>query len=67
MSTATNVTQLVAPRNAHVQDVIAAAEHELHQLLQQRSETMKRIGTIKQKPGDWKDTFFPELHAESGS
>ena len=48
MSTATNVTQLVAPRNAHVQDVIAAAEHELHQLLQQRSETMKRIGTIKQ-------------------
>ena len=25
-----------------------AAEHELHHLLQQRSETMKRIGTVKQ-------------------
>src|SRR6266550_2484989 len=48
MSTATSVTQLVPPRNSHVQDVIAAAEHELQQLQRQRSETMKRIGTIKQ-------------------
>ena len=48
MSTATSVTQLVPPRNSHVQDVIAAAERELQQLQRQRSETMKRIGTIKQ-------------------
>ncbi len=48
MSTATNVTQPVTPRGAHVQEVIVAAERELHQLLQQRSEMMKRIGTIKQ-------------------
>jgi NitT/TauT family transport system substrate-binding protein len=28
---------------------------------------LARIGTLKQKPGDWKDTFFPELHSESGN
>lgn len=48
MSTATTVTQPADPRSAHVQEVIVAAERELHQLLQQRSETMKRIGTVKQ-------------------
>src|SRR5258707_5036404 len=48
MSIATNVPQAMAPRSAHVQEVIVAAEHELHQLMQQRSETMKRIGTVKQ-------------------
>src|SRR5262249_38043181 len=48
MSTATNVTQPAAPNSAHVQEVIVAAERELQQLLHQRSETMKRIGTVKQ-------------------
>src|SRR5258708_4488980 len=48
MSVATIVTQPVAPSSAHIQEVIVAAERELHQLLQQRSETMKRIGTVKQ-------------------
>jgi hypothetical protein len=48
MSTATSVTQPANPRSNHVQEVIVAAEHELHQLMQQRSETMKRIGTVKQ-------------------
>ncbi len=48
MSTATNVTQPVVANTAHVQEVMVAAERELHQLLQQRSETMKRIGTVKQ-------------------
>lgn len=48
MSTVTSVTQPESPRTAHVQEVIVAAEHELHQLLLQRSETMKRIGTVKQ-------------------
>ena len=32
----------------HVQEVIRSAERELHELLQQRAELMKRIGTIKQ-------------------
>jgi len=48
MSIATSIPQPVPPRSAHVQEVIVAAERELHQLLQQRSETMKRIGTVKQ-------------------
>jgi hypothetical protein len=33
---------------AHVQEVIRQAEGELRQLLQQRAEVMKRIGTVKQ-------------------
>jgi len=33
---------------AHVQEVIRQAHDELRQLLQQRSEIMKRIGTVKQ-------------------
>ena len=32
----------------HVQEVIRSAERELHELLEQRAELMKRIGTIKQ-------------------
>lgn len=32
----------------HVQEVIRSAERELHELLDQRAELMKRIGSIKQ-------------------
>jgi NitT/TauT family transport system substrate-binding protein len=31
------------------------------------AEYLARVGMLKQKPGDWKDYFFPELHGESGS
>jgi hypothetical protein len=48
MSTATNVAQPVPGRNEHVLQVIEAAERELAELLHQRAETMKRIGTVKQ-------------------
>jgi hypothetical protein len=34
--------------NGHVQEVVRQAHDELRQLLQQRGEVMKRIGTIKQ-------------------
>jgi hypothetical protein len=34
--------------NGHVQEVVRQAHEELRQLLQQRAEVMKRIGTIKQ-------------------
>ena len=34
--------------NGHVQEVIRQAHEELRQLLQQRSDVMRRIGTIKQ-------------------
>jgi hypothetical protein len=32
----------------HVQEVVRQAQEELHLLLQQRAEVMKRIGTVKQ-------------------
>ncbi len=34
--------------NAHVEEVVRQAHEELRQLLQQRAEVMRRIGTIKQ-------------------
>jgi hypothetical protein len=34
--------------NRHVQDVIRRAEHELRQLMEERAEVTKRIGTVKQ-------------------
>jgi hypothetical protein len=34
--------------NGHVQEVVRQAHDELRQLLQQRSEVMRRIGTVKQ-------------------
>jgi hypothetical protein len=34
--------------NRHVQDVIRRAEHELRQLIEERAEVTKRIGTVKQ-------------------
>jgi len=33
---------------AHVQEVVRQAQEELHLLLEQRAEIMKRIGTVKQ-------------------
>lgn len=48
MGIATSVTQSAPAQRDHVQGVVAAAERELQQLLQQRAETMKRIGTVKQ-------------------
>ena len=34
--------------NGHVQEVVRQAHEELRQLLHQRAEVMRRIGTIKQ-------------------
>ena len=31
------------------------------------AEFMARVGTIKAKPADWKELFFPPLHAAGGS
>ena len=36
------------PKDGHVEQVIRQAHAELRILLQQRSEVMKRIGTLKQ-------------------
>jgi hypothetical protein len=38
----------VGSSNAHVQEVVKAAEEDLRQLIRQRAEIVKRIGTIKQ-------------------
>ena len=39
---------LSSPANGHVQEVVRQAHEELRQLLQQRADVMRRIGTIKQ-------------------
>jgi NitT/TauT family transport system substrate-binding protein len=31
------------------------------------AEYLARVGSLKRKPDDWKDYFFPELHGESGN
>ena len=31
------------------------------------ADFMYQIGSIKQRPGSWKDVFFPEIHAAPGS
>jgi len=31
------------------------------------AEFMHKVGSIKEKPTSWKDLFFPEIHAKSGS
>jgi NitT/TauT family transport system substrate-binding protein len=31
------------------------------------ADYLARIGSLRQKPSDWKETFFPEVHAESGN
>jgi hypothetical protein len=52
MGNAQNTTGSLNPIDrydlAHVQEVIRQAHAELRQLLQQRAEIMKRIGTVKQ-------------------
>ena len=41
----------------HVREVVRSAEHELQQLLRQRAEIMKRIGTLKQTLGGLANIF----------
>lgn len=52
MSSSQNVSALVATGDrydvGHVQEVIRQAHEELRELLLQRAEVMKRIGTVKQ-------------------
>jgi chorismate mutase len=43
-----NMSHAINGENLHVQGVVKAAHEELRQLIQQRAEIMKRIGTLKQ-------------------
>ncbi len=42
------ISNLAGGNDAHVQEVVRAAHEELRQLMRQRAEVMKRIGTVKQ-------------------
>ncbi|MCU1302060.1 MAG: hypothetical protein JWQ87_2344 [Candidatus Sulfotelmatobacter sp.] len=46
--TASTLKVIGDPGNGHVQEVVRQAHEELRQLMQQRAEVMRRIGTIKQ-------------------
>jgi len=48
MSATANAANPQPPSNGHVQEVIRSAERELQDLMRQRAEIMKRVGTIKQ-------------------
>lgn len=48
MTAAIGNTEVLQPASQHVQEVIRSAKAELHQLLRQRADIMKRIGTIRQ-------------------
>jgi hypothetical protein len=48
MSSASTAANTVAARNGHIEEVIRSAQQELTHLLSQRSDLMKRIGTVKQ-------------------
>ncbi len=43
-----NVKPMINASNGHVEEVVRQAHEELRQLLLQRAEVMRRIGTIKQ-------------------
>src|SRR5712671_697943 len=45
---ASGMRTITGAENGHVQEVVRQAHEELRQLLQQRSDVMRRIGTIKQ-------------------
>jgi len=47
--------------NGHVQEVVRQAHEELRQLLQQRAEVMRRIGTIKQTIAGLANLFGNEV------
>jgi len=47
--------------NGHVQEVVRQAHDELRQLLQQRAEVMRRIGTIKQTIAGLANLFGDEV------
>ena len=55
---------LVGDGEGHVQEVVKAAQEELRQLLRQRAEVMKRIGTVKQTIVGLANLFGDEVLSE---
>ena len=52
---------LINKGGAHVQEVIKTAHEELRQLMRQRAEVMKRIGTLKQTIAGLANLFGDEI------
>jgi hypothetical protein len=50
--------------NGHVQEVVRQAHQELRQLLQQRADVMRRIGTIKQTIAGLANLFGEDILSE---
>jgi hypothetical protein len=55
------IRTLPSTGNGHVQEVVRQAHDELRQLLQQRAEVMRRIGTIKQTIAGLANLFGDEV------
>jgi len=64
LSTGTGTKGTVGNGDAHVQEVVRAAQEELGQLLRQRAEVMKRIGTVKQTIVGLANLFGDEVLSE---
>jgi NitT/TauT family transport system substrate-binding protein len=56
------VSELVAMLNDKDIKYTTAPEN-----LMKYAEFMNSIGTLKNKPANWKEMFFPEMHDQSGS
>src|ERR1700723_1366371 len=58
---ASSIRPTLNPSAGHVHEVVRQAHEELRQLLQQRAEVMRRIGTIKQTIAGLANLFGDEV------
>jgi hypothetical protein len=63
-SSGTGSGTLLRNGDPHVQEVVKAAHEELRQLMRQRGEIMKRIGTLKQTISGLANLFGDEILGE---
>jgi hypothetical protein len=61
---ATAMKTITGVENGHVQEVVRQAHQELRQLLQQRADVMRRIGTIKQTIAGLANLFGEDILSE---
>ena len=63
-NSSTRNESLLRTGDPHVQEVVKAAHEELRQLMRQRGEIMKRIGTLKQTISGLANLFGDEILGE---
>ena len=59
-----------APSKDFVMQLLNDPQHEFTTVpknTMKYAEFMQRTGTVREKPADWKEMFFPELHGVQGS